>query len=92
MTGVPAGHGLDHHQAERLGPIDGRQQGDGTAEEGRFLLIADLADILDVWLGEQRANLLLEIVSVDVVHFSSDLDRQPTAPRNVDRAIHRFLR
>ena len=28
-----AGHRLDHHQAERLGPVDGEQQRRGVAQE-----------------------------------------------------------
>ncbi|MNR05850.1 hypothetical protein D3C85_1218990 [compost metagenome] len=43
----PAGHGLDHHQTKRLWPVDGEQQGLGPAEEGRLLIVADLADELD---------------------------------------------
>src|SRR5690348_2044259 len=37
-----AGHRLDHHQAERLRPVDREQQRRGIAEEARLARIADL--------------------------------------------------
>jgi hypothetical protein len=46
--GCTAGHGLDRHEAERLGPIDRREQSDGAAEKFRFFAVADLADIIDI--------------------------------------------
>jgi hypothetical protein len=36
-----AGHRLDHHQSERLRPIDGKQQGLCSSEKGRLVMVAD---------------------------------------------------
>src|SRR6185436_8869895 len=44
----PAGQGLDHHQTERLRPVDREQQCPGTAEQLRLGTVADLAEVLDV--------------------------------------------
>ena len=43
-----ARHGLDHDKAERLRPIDRKQQRGCTAQEFRLLAIGDLTNILDV--------------------------------------------
>ena len=52
-----AGHGFDHHEAERLRPVDRHQQADRAAEEIGFLAVADLADIFDQRIGlDQRAR------------------------------------
>src|SRR6266480_2499920 len=40
----PAGHRLDHYQAERLRPVDGKQQCVGISEEFVLLLITDFTD------------------------------------------------
>ncbi len=50
-----AGHRFDHHQAERFGPVDGKQQRRGVAEEVRLLGIADLADVARHWHGAASA-------------------------------------
>ena len=49
-----ARHRLDHHQAERLRPVDREQQGVGVAEEVVLRRAADLADELDQ--GATRAS------------------------------------
>ena len=52
-----ARHGLDHDQAEWLGPVDREQQRAGVAEEGTLLPIVDLTDIFDVGMAfDQRGN------------------------------------
>ena len=45
-----AGHGFDHHQAERLRPIDRHQQRDRAAQKLGFILVVDFADIFDLLL------------------------------------------
>src|SRR4051794_10713993 len=45
--GRPAGHGLDHDQTKRLRPVDRDQQSDSSAQEVRFLVVADFADKVD---------------------------------------------
>ena len=42
-----AGHRLDHHQAERLRPVDREQQRMRAGQERRLLAVVDLADELD---------------------------------------------
>jgi hypothetical protein len=38
-----AGHGLDHHKAERFRPINGKEERRGVAEEARLLVFINLA-------------------------------------------------
>ena len=66
-------HRLDHHQPERLRPVDREQQGARAAEESRLVGIADLADELDQRVVEQRLDLVLEIGGVGVVDLGRDL-------------------
>ena len=53
-----AGHGLDHHQTERLGPVDGEQQRLRPAEKGGLLGVADLAHELHQGIVQQRPDLV----------------------------------
>ena len=59
-----AGHRLDHHQAERLRPVDRHQQGDRAAQERRFVVVVDLADVFDIGRVDHRMDLLLVVIAV----------------------------
>ena len=54
--GSSAGHRLDHHQSEGLAPRDREDEPGGIAQEFLLLVLADLADELDVALPEQRLD------------------------------------
>ena len=56
----------------------------------RFFTIADLTDIVDVRQGKERANLLVEIILIDLIHLGSDLERQPAASGNPDRYVMQY--
>src|SRR5207245_11086213 len=62
-------HCLDHHQAERLRPVDRHQQANGTREEGRFIAFADLPDHLNPRTVQHRLYHRIEVVLVDLVHL-----------------------
>src|SRR5882757_11529085 len=87
-----ARHRLDHHQAERLGPVDRHEQRPRPAQEFGLVRIADLADVLDARKSQQRTNLPLEIVAVDTVHLGRDLERQVATHGDADRPVDRLLR
>ncbi len=85
-----AGHRFDHHQAERLGPIDREDQRARVAQEGDFLLVVDLADELD-----SRAQERLDLLVEERLILRADLgrDHQPHAgpPRQPDRHVGPFF-
>src|SRR5882757_1898723 len=87
-----ARHRLDHHQAERLGPVDRNQQGDRAAEELRLIGVADLADIFDVGRGHHRADFFIVIIAVGPVDLGGDLERDAALFGNPDRAVDALLR
>jgi len=53
-------HGFDHHQPERLWPVDRKQKRPRFSEKWAFLALVDLADELDERMIEQRFDLSLE--------------------------------
>ncbi|CAM2163741.1 hypothetical protein BO443_120084 [Burkholderia orbicola] len=82
-----AGHRLDHHQAERLRPVDREQQRLRAGQERRLLCFVDLADEFDVRLAEQRLDHFLEVVGVGLVDLRGDLQRQPALRGDADRGV-----
>src|SRR5690606_14881876 len=87
-----AGHRLDHHQSEGLGPVDRKEQRARVAEELRFLLVADLAEVFDARLLEQRFDHVLEVFAVRPVDLRRDAQRQAGRARDRDRAVDALLR
>ena len=71
--GRATGHGFDHHESERLGPVDRNQQCDRAAQELRFVLVIDLADILDISRSDHRLDHLVEILAIGNVDLGGDL-------------------
>src|SRR4051812_9882745 len=59
--GRAAGHGLDHDEAERLGPVDGKEERAGGAEQRLLFRVADLADVAHERMVEPRLDLALEV-------------------------------
>src|SRR5512133_3520507 len=49
-----ARHGLDHHEAERLGPVDRKHERPRATEERLLLVLPDLADDLHMPLLQER--------------------------------------
>src|SRR5215472_10573007 len=86
-----AGHRLDHHQAERLGPIDRDQHRHGIAEKVLLLTLIDLADKLNLIAVQERFDLLLEIVSLHPRYFCRDAQREISRSRQLDRDMRSFF-
>lgn len=63
---------LDHHEAERFRPVDGKHQCAGAAEERLLLGLGDLADELDVGLREQRLDVMRVIGAILWVELRGD--------------------
>jgi hypothetical protein len=68
-----AGHRLDHHQAERLGPIPREEQGEGARQKLGLGRVADLADEFHERQRQKGTDLLLEVVSVYLVQRAHGL-------------------
>ena len=74
-----ARHRFDHHEPERFGPIDRKQQSQRVAEEFDLVAIVDLADEFHAGPIQQRRDRLAEIGFVSLVDFRGDLQRRPSA-------------
>jgi len=86
-----ASHGLDQDEAERLRPIGRRQEARRTAEKFGLLIVADFADVFDCRRSQQRPDLGLEIVAIDLVDLGRDFQRHTALPRDPDRCVGRLL-
>src|ERR1700730_3427151 len=89
--GCAARHRLDHHQAERLRPIDWEQQRLRLAQAFGLAALIDLAEELDPRIAQQRCNLFAEIVFIALVDFGGDLQGNAKRPRYPDGAIRTLL-
>src|SRR5688572_18941168 len=63
--GRAARESLDHHEPERLGPVDREQEHSSVTQEFLLLTVADLTDVLDERVTEQRLDDVLEVVAID---------------------------
>ena len=86
-----AGHRLDHHQPERLRPVDREQQRRRVAQEVVLLRLADLTHELDARVGHHGFDLRLEVFLILLVDLGGDLQRHAQPHRDVDRAIEALL-
>src|SRR5258708_17862798 len=88
----PAGHCLDHREAERLAPCDREDETGGIAEEGTLLRVADLAEILDVGPLEQWLHVRLEVCPVGRVDLGGGLQFHAGHRCEPDRSSGRLPR
>ena len=89
--GCAARHRLDHHQAERLRPIDREQKGLRLAQKFGLAALVDLSNELNAWLAQQGYNLLAEIGFIDLVDFGGDLQGNAERPCNPNGAVRPLL-
>ena len=82
-------HRFNHHQAERLRPVDGEQQRQGAGEKRALGNIVDFSDELDLRSFDERGDGLFKIILVRAVDFGSDLSGIPAA---LEMAIARSTR
>ncbi len=88
----PTTHGFDHHQPEGFRPIDREEERARIREEILLFVLVDLADELDVRLGEQRNDHLVEIELIGGVDFGGGLDPAIRTPRQANGEIGPLLR
>ena len=89
----PARHRLDHHQPERLLPLDREERRARVLEQLDLLAVRDLAEVLD--LGRTRCgrtNSSKYCCSSGSRLLAGDLQRQPGRDRDVDRAVAALVR
>src|SRR6185503_10669638 len=87
-----ASHGFDHGEAERLRPVDGKQQRLCVAEEVRLLMLVDLSDEFDAGSVKQRLDLRPEIGLVGAVDLGRDLQRDAERPGYHDGTVWTLFR
>ena len=86
------GHRLDHDQTEGLGPVDGKEERRGLAEELILLLVIHFSNELDAGTAEQWFDDVLEIGAVNGVDFRCDFERHFCSPCDFDRAVQPLFR
>src|SRR5215813_9386151 len=90
--GGAARHSLDHSQAERLRPVDGKEQRQRLSKKLALGTLIDLADVFYTGLIDERLDLLVEIDLVHLVDLCRNLQRNSEHPGELDGAIGAFLR
>src|SRR5258707_11110775 len=86
-----ARHGFNHHQAERLRPVDRKQQSRGTGEKlllGRIINFANQPDLVAVDL---RFKPFLEVTPLPTWYFRRDAKRHSGGARNADCGLRALL-
>src|SRR5262249_28193694 len=87
-----AGHRLDHHQPERLGPIDGKEEGVGAAEKGFLLPVVHLGDKLYLMAIDVRFDSFLVIASLGTRDLGGDAERSSARAGDLDRRLRTLFR
>ena len=87
-----AGHRFDHHQPERLGPVDRKQERAGLTQECALVRFADLAHELDQRVAQQGPDDLVEISLIDAIDLGRDLERHAGAAGDLDRVVGPLFR
>ena len=60
---------LRSSQAERLGPVDGKQQRKAVAKQDLLLCVVDLAHELNQRISQQRLDMAVEVALICCVHW-----------------------
>lgn len=82
-----AGHGFNHDQSKGLRPIDGKEQSQRFPQKPAFFGFPDLAHEFNQRMGEERFDLVLEIIEIEPVHFRGDPQRHPRPDRDSDGQV-----
>ena len=82
-----ARHRLDHHQPERLLPLNREQQRPRVSEQRILLSGVGFADVLDLIAVDLRCNLLFPVIPEEWLHFSGELQADAGAPRRFDGQV-----
>src|SRR5258707_3342442 len=87
-----AGHRLDHGEAERLGPVDRKEQRRGIAQERRLLRLGQLAhEFGHGCRGDQRLDMAAEVFAVGPIDLRGDAQARTRAARDLDGALQPVL-
>ena len=88
----PAGHRLDHDEAERLLPLDRKERRARVLQQLDLLAVRHLAEILDA-VDQVRLDELVEVLALlRLLHLAGELERQPSLPGDRDRAVRSLVR
>ena len=86
-----ARHRFDHHQAERLRPIDRKQQSGSIGEKFLLGFIVNFADQSDSLAVDLRFKPLLEVTPLATRHFRRDVKRHSRGARDADGDFRTLL-
>jgi hypothetical protein len=90
-NGRAARHRFDHHQAERLGPVDRKQQSRGIGEKFLFGFIVNFANQPDLVAVDLRFKPFLEVTPLTARYFCRDAKRHSGGARNADCGLRALL-
>src|SRR4051812_9106658 len=87
-----AGHSLDHHKPERLGPVDREQQRACISKEIVLLVLADLS--YKIYLRptpQQGLYVCVKVRRIRIVSLGRDFKRQSRCARQTDCDVGSFF-
>src|SRR5206468_11443349 len=87
-----AGERLDHDEAERLGPVDGKHEGESLPQEIRLGVLADLSDEFDEGVVEERLDIPVKVDLIDGIHLGGHLELDADSLGKSDGEIWPLLR
>lgn len=88
--GGPAGHRLDHHEAEGFRPVDREQERPSASQELALLKVVHGSEIGRVG-AQQGAYAAVEIIRVADIDRAAEPDRQAGRAGDADRHVGSFL-
>src|SRR5205085_5066544 len=86
-----AGKRFNHYQAERLRPVNWKEQSGGAAEQFVFFRMTNFADELDEGFVQQMLDVFVKVVAVDTIDLGRDLELATDSPGDLNRAVHSFF-
>jgi hypothetical protein len=86
----PASHRLDHHEAERLVPVNWKQEGPGPRQQLILARAVGFADVLDETAIDVRKDLALPVLSKTWLDFAGELQTHSSPPRDLYRDVGAF--
>src|SRR5262249_16040618 len=89
--GSPAGHRLNHNQAKRLWPINGKEERIGLTQKGVLVVSPNLSYVFHQGILQKRLHHLPEVVAVSSVNLAGNLEWHAYLLGNGNGLFHPLL-
>lgn len=87
QDGCTARHGFNHDEAERLFPLNWKQERPGSGKQRILLRRIDLTDIFDLATVDTRSHLLVPVLAKDRLDLSGELESNSRTERRFNREM-----